>query len=299
MDFKQIFIDSCKDFKLNVTSKLRELNNFRVSALDVVKTFKSQSIHHQVFKVCFKEGELGTLRLICKVFGSESMIRFNQHKDLSLVCPLMYVTLSHNDNLERGDLVIPICKLPPLTESIEDQNMQIFVPSDSDDLEEASIALDKLLPFDPKVLPEERLVSFGISTRNERNFVSLKKDHGLNVGDYIVVRGKHYRIVDIHPDDFSTKVEGSRNMIYVDRNFENNTNNQPLRFKRMIYIHGKLLSIPVSKLKVFRGFFVNFTKNKNDTNHGEMNIKFSCVVFNSGGFFTRNLAIAEEDMAAI
>ena len=50
------------------------------------------------------------------------------------------------------------------------------------------IPLDKLFPFDPKVLPEERLVSFGISTRNERNFVSLKKDHGLNVGDYIVER---------------------------------------------------------------------------------------------------------------
>ena len=257
---------------------------------------KSHSIHQQVFTSCFKEGQLTTLRLVSKVFGGENVVKFNEHKDVSIVCPLMYVTLGHN-NLERGDLVIPVCKLPPFTEIAEDQILQVFVPSScDDDLEGASTSLSELFPFDPKVLREERLEGFSLTTKNERNFVSVKANHTLQIGDYLVVRGKHYRIVDIHPDDGFTRLEGSRNMIYVDRIFENNVNNQPFRFKRMVYVNGRLISIPLTKLKTFRGVSVKFIKNKNDTNHGEMNICFSCVVFNSSGFFTRNLAITEADM---
>ena len=68
-----------------------------------------------------------------------------------------------------------------------------------------------------------------MTTKNERNFGSVKANHGLRIYDYLVVRGKHYKITDIHPDDAFSGTEGSRKMIYVDRNFENNVNNQPLR----------------------------------------------------------------------
>ena len=67
-----------------------------------------------------------------------------------------------------------------------------------------------------------------MTTKNERNFGSVKANHGLKIYDYLVVRGKLYKATDIHPDDGFLGSEGSRN-IYVDRNFEKNVNNQPLR----------------------------------------------------------------------
>ena len=118
----------------------------------------------------------------------------------------------------------------------------------------------------------------------------------MNVGDYLVVRGKNYKIIDIHPDDAFCAVEGARNMIYVNRGFENNVNKQAFRFRKMIYIRGKFLSVPVSKLHVFRGTSIRFRENKNENNHGFMDLIFSCAVFNASGFYTRSLAITETDM---
>ena len=295
MDFKQIFLDSCKEFKVNVTSKLKDNNNFRVSSQDVVKTVQNYPIHRKIFEGCFKEGELKTLRMVCQIFGSTSIVRINEHKDLSIVCPLMYVTTGH-DHLERGDLVVPVCKLAPFSELTEEQIFQVFVPSDCDDFRGVKIPLVDLFPCHPKVLPEERLPGFSISTSKGFNFVSVKANHGLSLGDFLVVRGKNYKVVDIHPDDGFAKVEGSRNMIYVDKNFENNVNNQALRFRRMVSVRGKFSSIPISKLHIFRGMSIKFKENKNKNNHGIMELIFSCAVFNSSGFYTRSLAITETDM---
>ena len=298
MDFKQIFLQSCKEFKSNVCSKLKDNNNFRVASQEVVKTVQSYPTHSEIFHTCFKEGELKTLRLVSKIFGSTNIVKFNEHKDLSIVSPLLYVTTVHDD-LGRGDIVIPICKLPPISEDAEDQNFHVFVPSDSDDLlgGVSAIPLNTLFPCNPSIFREERLEGFSLSTDKGFNFVSVKANHGLNVGDFLVVRGKFYKISEIHPDDgCSSSLEGSRNMIYVDRNFENTVNRQAFRFKRMVNIYGRLLSIPVSKLNVFRGVSIKFRGNKNGNDHGIMDLTFSRIVFNSSGFYTRNLAISEADM---
>ena len=299
MDFQKVFIECCEEFKFNVLAKFKEHNNFRVSADDVVKTVQNHPIHRRIFESCFKEGELTLLRQAYKVFGVGT-IRINQHRDISLVAPLMYVTTpgEHGD-LDRGDLVIPICKAVPFTELPEDQSFQVFVPSSCDDLGRTDniVTLSYLLPFfDPHVLPEERLTGYSISTGRGNKFVSVKAGHGLNIGDFLVVRGKSYKIMDIHPEDIFAAVPESRNMIYVDKSFECNVKNQAFRFRKMVYLHGSLQTLPCTAFVTFRGLSIKF-KEKNKNKHGAMELTLSCAVFNSSGYFTRSLAIPEEDIS--
>eukprot|EP00111_Clytia_hemisphaerica_P005052 TCONS_00014533-protein len=131
MDFKQIFVHCCREFKENVSGKLREHNNFRTNPTEgVVKKVQHYPIHRSIFDSCFKEGSLLTLRLVYKIFGGRSCVRFNQHGDISLIAPLYYVVSSggHVD-LCRGDIVLPVCKLPSFD---EEEIFQVFVPSSSD-----------------------------------------------------------------------------------------------------------------------------------------------------------------------
>ena len=86
-------------------------------------------------------------------------------------------------------------------------------------------------------------------------------------------------------------------MIYVERPFENNTEKQPLRFRKTIYLCGKLISVFSSNLSTFRGVSIKFKENKNKNNHGAMELTFSCAIFNSLGYYTRNLAIPEVDIS--
>jgi len=65
--------------------------------------------------------------MVYKVFG-DCCVRINQYKDMSIVAPLLYVTTDNVDlDIGRGDLVIPVCKLLPLSELIEDQCIQVPV----------------------------------------------------------------------------------------------------------------------------------------------------------------------------
>ena len=304
MDFKKIFIETCEEFKANVRSKVKEYNNFRVSVEDVVKKVQNYPIHLQIFESCFKVGQIKTMRFALKVFG-DGIVRINQHRDVSIVSPIFYVSIA-TQNLDRGDLVLPVCHLPPFSDNdtAEEQNIQIFVPSSSetenDELGEGDrISLFDLLPAcQSDVLPEDRTPGYSIRTSKGDNFTSIKEGHGLLVGDFLVVRGgKSYKICDIHPDDAFTPTEGSHNLVFVEKPFENNTEKQPLRFRKMIYLRGKLISVSASSLSSFRGIAINFkdSKNKNN-NHGVMELSFSRAVFNSLWYYTRNLAIAEADI---
>ena len=152
-----------------------------------------------------------------------------------------------------------------------------------------------MLPIDPSVLPEERLEGFSIQVSKGNNFVSVKAGHGLEVGDYLVVRGKNYRITDIHPDDCFVKEEGSRNMIYVQKEFDNNVKNQCFRFRKMVFVKGKMVDLKEEHMHRFRGIEIKF-KEKNKNSHGIMELSFSTAVFNSSGYYTRSLAITEFDM---
>jgi len=301
MDFKQVFVECCQEFKVNVISKFKEHNNFRVTAEDVVKTVQNYPIHKNIFNSCFKEGSLLTLRMVHKVFG-DSCVRINQHKDLSIVAPLWYVTTDNVDlSMGRGDLVIPVCKLLSLSELIEDQYIQVFVPSGcDDDLGHSNVSnslpLSDLFPLNPNILPEERLVGYSITVSKGDNYVSIKAGHGLVIGDFLDVRGKNYEIQSIHPDDCFASVEGSRNMIYVKNVFLCNVKDQVFRYRKMVYVNGRLLSLKFSNILTFRGVSISFKENKNKNNHGNMVLSFSCAIFNASGFYTRSLAITEADM---
>ena len=121
MDYKKIFDECCLEYKENCSSKLKDRNNFRVSADDVVKTVHSYPVHKAIFDACYKEGQFKTLRSLWKIFGDIPLFRINQFKDLSIIAPLLYVTDSDDDlGLDRGDLVIPICKLLPFSELAEE-----------------------------------------------------------------------------------------------------------------------------------------------------------------------------------
>ena len=186
---------------------------------------------------------------------------------------------------------------------LRSQNFHVFVPGDCDDDDDSAkpytntkIPVSSLLSINPIILPEERKAGYYISTSKDDSYVSVKADHGLTVGDYLVVRGKNYRIVDIHPDDGFTSKWGSRNLIFVDKPFQNNVKRQAFRLRKMRHLFGRFVQVSSSHLCTYRGFSSCFKSCKSQNNHGEMELKFSCAVFNSEGFFTRNLAIAEEDM---
>ena len=108
--YKHIFDQCCKEFKDNVQSKLREHNNFRIEE-DVVKKVQNYPIHKEIFSSCFKKGNLKTLRMVISVFGTRSVFRFKQHRDLSVVAPHYFMGIGHDD-LSRGDLVFPVSNLP-------------------------------------------------------------------------------------------------------------------------------------------------------------------------------------------
>ena len=126
--------------------------------------------------------------------------------------------------------------------------------------------------------------------------ISIKAGHQLVVGDYLVVRGKNYRVVNITPDDCFTIQEGERNIFTVDRVFENSVKKQPLRFRKMVLFNGSLHVLKSTNVHPFRPFTIDYKKNKNGNNHGVMEIGFSCAVFNISGFYTRCIAIPETDM---
>jgi len=148
--------------------------------------------------------------------------------------------------------------------------------------------------MDPSVLPEERLEGFSVTVSKGDNFTSLKAGHGLKVGDFLVLRGKNYKIMDIHPDDCFTSIEGSRNMVYVENKFESNIKDQCFRFRRTIYLKGSLVEVKSTDMNRYR---INISfREKINNSHGIMELYFSCAVFNGSGFYTRSLAITEVEI---
>ena len=87
----------------------------------------SYPIHKAVFDECFEEGQFKPLRLQWKKFG-DSLFRINHHKDISIIAPLFYVTKTDVDlDLDRGDLVIPICKLLAVSTLDEEHSFHVLV----------------------------------------------------------------------------------------------------------------------------------------------------------------------------
>ena len=254
------------------------------------RLYYSYPIHKLVFDRTFSEACTGTLRQIYKLFDGTAIIKINQHKDLAIVLPHLYLAVAlERENLLRGDIVFPVNNL------LDGGKVQIFIPTGCDDEDVGNVSLENLLPcLNPNVLPEERLTEIVVTVKIGDNFVSVKAGHTVNVGDYLVVRGKSYKVTIVTEDDCFTKVERSRNIIFVRRSC--NMNKQCLRIRRMICLNGRITSVKKEMLHSYRKFQLVFKANKNGNNHGCMEMEFSNAIFNVNGFYTRCRAIPEEDM---
>ena len=243
MDFKKIFVQSCNEFKISMQQKLRD-NIFR-SVNENVRKIQSHPIHQAVFSHSFKPEDLDSIRLIYKVFGGKSMIKINQYGDVQVIFQHCYVTRDCVDSdLIRGDVVFPVNK----QRSNEEEGYQVFVQSSVEDEEVTTVSLMKLIPsLNAEVLPEKRLENFSLTVSKGENYVSVKHGHGLKVDDFLLVRGINYRIINIHYDDCFSHIEGSRNIIIVDKPFQNNINSQAFRFRNMVHLNGKLAAFSFFK----------------------------------------------------
>ena len=193
--------------------------------------------------------------------------------------PHYYITVA-NSTLSRGDLVFPIQKITNGIVESEIDTFNVFIPASievgQDDMPKVMLSdlVPLLKPDDADIIPEERKDSFTITVKKDDNYVSLKAGHGLNVNDFIIVRGKNYRIMTVHHDDCFFRVEGSRNSITVDRPFESNANNQSFRYRKMIYLNGHLKPVKESLFQSHRPVTVAFKPNKNKNGLGEMEVSF-------------------------
>ena len=63
----------------------------------------------------------------------------------------------------------------------------------------------------------------------------------------------------------------------------------------MIYLKGSLVEVEAKDIMKYRGIDISF-KERNCNLHGTMELSFSCAVFNCSGFYTRSLALPEDEM---
>lgn len=294
MDYQKIFEETCNEFESVMKTRLRENNTFRFTSIDEQprKIVSSYPVHKLVFDQTFSGVSTYTLRQIYRIFDGKAMVKINQHNDIALVTPQMYVTVRlENEGLNRGDIVFPVNNL------LDNEHVQVFVPVGCDEEPVGRVSLRNMLPcLNPNVLQEVRLQDIKVTVKKGDKFVSIKSGHSINVGDFLVVRGKSYEVTLITDDDCFATVEFSRNVIYVAKAFENNINNQCLRIRRMFCVNGRLTTVKKINLSNYRMFELNFRKNNYGNSHGSMEMSFSNAVFNSNGFYTRCLSIPEADM---
>ena len=202
----------------------------------------------------------------------------------------MILTNADNINLKRGDLVIPIVE-PPVVEQSQ-QMIKVFVPFGCDDDSMETVALCELYEdFKSDIFGDIWVEGYAITVEKGDNFVSLKANHGITAGDYIVVRGKSYRVMVVTDDDCFYP-EGTRNIIRIYGSFENNCTRQRLRFRQMPLLRGKLFQTEFRNLTNHKNVEIKFKQNKNNrNNHGNAEITFNNAIFNSSGYFTHDRAI--------
>lgn len=130
MDYRKIFEETCNEFKSVLKTRLRENNTFRFTAIDEQprRIVSSYPVHKLVFDKTFSEVSTYTLRQVYSVFDGNAMVKINQHNDIALITPQMYVTvLLENEGFNRGDIVFPVNNL------LDNEHAQVFIPAGCDE----------------------------------------------------------------------------------------------------------------------------------------------------------------------
>ena len=137
------------------------------------------------------------------LFGYEPLVCMGKSKDFSLMLPRAYVTTDGN-GLQRYQIVVPIKSISlPLSGQID--MALVFVPAGPDDDSPERISSralydvsdeNDLLPF----LPIQECPDFTVSTVVDKKLARVLSGHPFHIGDFLVVRGKNYKIKDIYPD---------------------------------------------------------------------------------------------------
>ena len=112
------------------------------------------------------------------------------------------------------------------------------------------------------------------------NYASIKSGHGLNENDYLVVRGKNYKITAINDDD-CFYLEATRNVVRIDGSFHNNSNRQRFRFRCMPKLQGKIITFHRSNVATHHPVDISFKPNKGKNNHGNFEMCFHNIIFNN------------------
>ena len=131
-----------------------------------------------------------------------------------------------NEDIGRGDIGIPIHENPESSSQV-----LVFFPGSCDSTQ--CVDLANLVKFPMNSIKEITKQGFPITIQGKKiDYVSVKAGHGIEEGDFLVVRGKSYEIIAVTNDDAAHAIPYARNIIRVSRDFENNCRNQPLRFKK-------------------------------------------------------------------
>ena len=298
--YEDIINDTVKEFVANVIKGVQDKNTIPVALSDPpLKKATSYPIHRAVFAKAFGTKlrsdekiptaanvldvtyKITTLERVQDIFGIKPLINFNKFNDFCILSPLMVITKSF-DNYSAGVLVLPIKNTP--------DGISVFVPGGPDDDKNNSfISLRQIiLGFKPELLPERHLEGHPLSIKKGTDYVSIVATNDVQEGDYLVVRGKSYRIYAKTDDDCFTFKEGERNVIRISGTFKNNVKRQRFRYKKMPMVCGFITNIDADFLRPHNQMEIKFSINKNGNNHGLANILFYNIVFNAEGYVTQD-----------
>lgn len=167
-----------------------------------------------------------------------------------------------------------------------------FCPTKTGETCDNKIDLCDIIKFDPDILPVTYEESNPIYTEKGENYVSIISGRSeIKKGDYLVVRNKNYKVVDVTDDDPRFIKEGARNNVYIEGFFPCKVQRYRFHYKKMPQIHGYLHEFKKTSLKSHNPVIVEFSKKRKDNNHGDISVKFHSLAFNSLGFFTQDRAI--------
>ena len=185
----------------------------------------------------------------------------------------------------RGDLVIPILQTNGIT--------TIFVPGGCDE-ETPLISLKKILPrLDPIDLPVCYKEGHAVTVKKADNDISDSAEAcgDLQEGDYVVIRGRCYEVYVKNNDDCFTPVDGSHNVVWIKGCFANNVTRQKFLYHKLPLVSDTIIDVAASFLSTYRPVEVTFITNKNGNNHGNADLTFFNLIFNSSGCMTHVRAI--------
>ena len=297
--FENIVNDAVAEFKVNFLKAFKDKNMIKVSISNPPKkkvlSYPTQAIFAKAFGTGFKMEEkvpdfnirfkLESANRITEIFGTSPIMAFNKHGDLGLALPVMSISHDIDDQIMRGDLVIPILQTNGIT--------TIFVPDGCDE-ETPLISLKKILPrLDPIDLPVCYKEGHAVTVKKGDNGISVSAEAcgDLQEGDYAVIRGRCYEVYAKNNDDCFTPVEGSHNVIRIKGCFANNVTRQKFLYRKLPLLSDTIIDVEASFLSTYRPVEVTFITNKNGNNHGNAELAFFNVIFNSSGYMTHDRAI--------